>query len=223
MVLTDYGLMDVPKDSVLLIEEEIGNIKSIFVEMLAKDALASGKMVYYISTKDSKENIIERLYLKTESDSSNYLTALGYFADPVTLLDMCLSRRNLCKMYTKMDMELQKIPESDLCIIDTFSSLFINQDTETLIEAISSFINISRETKTTFILTSDMGIIEERMEKIMRSMVDGIIQFRTEYNGGKINRLINIPKMKGSLPPSKMLAYHMTNQGIQVDTRERVG
>jgi KaiC/GvpD/RAD55 family RecA-like ATPase len=54
-------------------------------------------------------------------------------------------------------------------------------------------------------------------------MVDGVIQFRTEYIAGKINRYINIPKMKGSIPLNKMIAYNVTSQGITMDMRERVG
>jgi KaiC/GvpD/RAD55 family RecA-like ATPase len=54
-------------------------------------------------------------------------------------------------------------------------------------------------------------------------MVDGIIQFRIEYFSDKISRYINIPKMKATIPPKKMMAYNITGQGIMVDTRERVG
>ncbi len=71
-------------------------------------------------------------------------------------------------------------------------------------------------------MASDTGILSEKAEKISRSTVDNIIQFRTEHSADKINRYINIPKMK-ELFPKKMMAYNITGQGIMVDSREKVG
>ncbi|MEA1870561.1 MAG: hypothetical protein U9N09_10585 [Euryarchaeota archaeon] len=76
---------------------------------------------------------------------------------------------------------------------------------------------------TTFLMAADTGILPERAERIMRSMVDGIIQFRTTYAGDKINRFISIPKLKGVLPMRKMIPFYITAEGISIDTRERVG
>jgi KaiC/GvpD/RAD55 family RecA-like ATPase len=113
--------------------------------------------------------------------------------------------------------------EADVCIIDMFAALFVHENTEVISETIEALISISRKENITFLLSADMGILPERAEKIVRSMVDGVIQFRTEYIAGKINRYINIPKMKGSIPLNKMIAYNVTSQGITMDMRERVG
>ncbi len=224
MVLTSFGLKNVPPNVVLLVEEDIGDIKSIFFQKIASDALKSGKKVHYISTRDSKIAISEQLKKYGINEKADNFTVLGNFVDPITLLDICHRRKNLCtKIYAGTDYSLHNVADADVCIIDMFSSLFIHEDVDVLTEALNSLMNISREANITFLLSADMGILPERSEKIVRSMVDGIIQFRTEYLGGKINRFINIPKMKGSIPMNKMIAYNVTSQGIMMDNRERVG
>ena len=52
MVLTSFGLKNVPANVVLLVEEDIGDIKSIFFQKITSDALKTGKKVHYISTSD---------------------------------------------------------------------------------------------------------------------------------------------------------------------------
>ena len=223
MVLTNFGLSDVPQAVVLLVEEDIGDAKTVFFHNVVAEALKTDKKIYFISTKNSTEDVRNQLNLfGLEVDLDN-LTIMGNFTDPLTLLDICYKRKNLCDLFNKVNIPLHNISEVDVCIIDSFSSLFLHEDLQNLTEALQSLVSISRETNTTFLLAADMGILSERSERITRSMVDGIIQFRTEYLSGKISRYINIPKMKGSLPMNKMMAYNITNQGIMVDTRERVG
>jgi KaiC/GvpD/RAD55 family RecA-like ATPase len=74
-----------------------------------------------------------------------------------------------------------------------------------------------------FILTTDMGIIPEKGELALRSLVDGVVQFRSTYTGNKLIRYINIPKMRGVLPLDQMVPYKVTSEGIVLDVRERVG
>ncbi len=224
MVLTSFGLKNVPSNVVLLVEEDIGDIKSVFFRKITSDALAIGKKVHYISTRSSEEDIAEELANFGIPDRQENITIIGHFSNPIALLDMCYRRTKLCtRIYGDDADPLHNIVNADVCVIDMFSSLFIHEDIEVISEAIESLIDISREADITFLLSADTGILPERAEKIIRSMVDGIIQFRTEYTGGKINRYINIPKMKGSLPLNKMIAYNVTRQGITMDMRERVG
>ncbi|WP_407356160.1 RAD55 family ATPase [Methanolobus sp. WCC5] len=224
MVLTSFGLKNVPANVVLLVEEDIGDVKGVFFRKISSDALTMGKRVYYISTRSSEKDIIEELKVFGITEMPEKFTIIGNFSDHVALLDMCYRRHKLSnRLYGDVNGPLHNITDADVCIIDMFSSLLIHEDIEVISETIEALINISRQEDITFLLSADTGILPERAEKIVRSMVDGVIQFRTEYIGGKINRYINIPKMKGSLPLTKMIAYNVTSQGITMDTRERVG
>jgi len=54
-------------------------------------------------------------------------------------------------------------------------------------------------------------------------MADGIIQFRTEYVGSKINRYVVIPKMPDNSPLNRVIPFNVTTRSINIDTKERVG
>ena len=225
MVLTSFGLKNVPSNVVLLVEEDIGDVKSVFFHKISSDALKAGKKVYYISTRSSEKDVVDEINKFGVHAIPDQFTAIGNFADHIALLDMCYKRHRL---YSRLHGDnngslLHDISEADVCIIDMFAALFVHEDTEVFSETIEALIRISRNENITFLLSADMGILPERAEKIIRSMVDGVIQFRTEYTAGKINRYINIPKMKGSIPLNKMIAYNVTSQGITMDMRERVG
>ena len=224
MVLTSLGLKEIPENVVLLVEEDLGSIKSTFVQKIGFDAIKNDKKVLYISTKRSRKDVLEQMSISGLDGNSERFAILGDFKDRIALLDMChvdeLKRRHL---YHLIDPSLQNISEVDICIVDTFSSLFIEEDVHTMVDALNSMVSLSRDSSTVFLLASDVGILSDRVERIMRSMVDGIIQFRTEYSGGKVNRFINIPKMKGALPLSKMVPFNVTGDGITIDTREGIG
>ncbi len=224
MILTSIGMEEIPQKSVLLIEEDLGSIKSIFIQQVGFDAMKIGKKVLYISTKRSREDVLDQMSLFGLNGNSEMLTILGDFKDRTALLDMCredtLKHKNL---YHLIDPSLRNISETDICIVDAFTSLFIDEEVHVLVDALNSLVDVSRYSGTTFLLAADMGILEERAERIMRSMVDGIIQFRTIYTGDTINRFISIPKLKGVLPIRKMIPFYITAEGISIDTRERVG
>jgi KaiC/GvpD/RAD55 family RecA-like ATPase len=216
MVLTSIGLEEIPQKSVLLIEEDLGSIKSVFIQRVGFDAIEAGKKVLYISTKRSRDDVLDQMSMFGLDGSSDGCTILGDFKDRTALLDMCYED-------ALKHPSLPDISEMDLCIVDTFTSLFIDEETRILVGALNSLVDASRYSETTFLLAADTGILTDRSERIMRSIVDGIIQFRTTYTGDKINRFINIPKLKGVPPIVKMIPFYITGDGISIDTRERVG
>jgi len=186
MFLTSIGLKEIPQKSVLLIEEDLGSIKSVFIQRVGFDAIETGKKVLYISTKRSRDDVLDQMSMFGLNGNSDGFTILGDFKDRTALLDMCredaLKRRNL---YHLIDPSLQNISEMDLCIVDTFTSLFIDEETRILVDALNSLIDVSRYSGTTFLLAADTGILPDRSERIM--------------------------------------TFYITDEGISIDTRERVG
>ncbi len=220
MLLKSIGLKEIPENSVLLIEEDLGGIKSIFLQLFGLDSLKNGKKVLYISTRRSKEDIIKEIEIaafKMGKDLEN-LTILGDFKSRESLIEIC-KRNGL----NQEQSSLNTIKDADICIIDTFSALFLEESIRTIASDLETLLKISRSSNVLFLLASDTGILREREERFVRSMVDGIIQFKTETGGGKINRYISIPKMKGTPPPNKMIPFKVSETGIAADTRERVG
>lgn len=223
-MLANLGLGDIPGNVVLFVEEDIGDVKSIFVQMVAQELLKDMRMIVYLSTARSGEEVRSKLSLSASYDENINFVVLGGFNDLHSLLDICRKDGKMCTdVHMMPDAALRNIRDADICIIDTFSYLFMDEDTSTIKETLNSFVTMSRENKTTFLLLSDMGILTDRAERTIRAMADGIIQFRTEYVGSKINRYIIIPKMPGNSPLNRMVPFNVTGRSINIDTRERVG
>lgn len=199
-MVSKIGLKEIPEKSVLLIEEDLGCIKHIFVQRIGVEAVDAGKRVVYITPK-LKEDINKEISLYGLKCSEN-LEIVGNFRDRASIRDIC---------------------SGDVCIVDPFTSLFVDSDINDLINTLNSFMASSRKDDRIFLLTSDMGVIPGRAERIMQSLVDGVIQFLVAYSGDKINRFINIPKLNGTLPLDRRIPFTVTKEGISMDTRERVG
>lgn len=214
MLLKSLGLGEIPKNSLLLVEEDLGGTKSIFLQLLALDSLKKGQKALYISTKESTEDILEEIELigpRAGKETEN-LTIQGDLKNRKSLVEICdsLSAQNDAR-------------HADICIVDTFSFLFMEESLNCLVNDLKLLLKTSRKCHITLYLASDMGVLREREERILRSMVDGIIQFRTEYPAGKVNRFINIPKMRGTPPIERLIPYKIKEGVIAPDVRERVG
>lgn len=222
-MLANLGLGDIPGNVVLLIEEDMGNVKSIFVQMAAQELFHDRKKIVYISTTRSQEDVRNHISTSEQDKENNDFTILGSFNELNSLLDICKNVDKPADANMVQNPSLSNLFTADVCIIDTFSHLFMEEDTSTIKEILNCFVTMSRKNRTTFLLLSDMGILTDRSERIIRAMADGTIQFRTEYIGSKINRYINIPKLPGNPPFNRMVPFNVTERGITIDTRERVG
>ena len=198
-MLSKIGLKELPEKSVLLIEEDLGSIKHIFVQKIGFEAVQAGKRVAYITPK-LKEDVNGQMSMYGLKQLENF-KIIENFRDPTSILEVC---------------------GGDVCIVDPFTSLFIDSDIDELINTLNSFMASSRKDNRIFLLTSDMGVIPGRAERIMRSLVDGVIQLLVAYSGDRINRFINIPKLNGTQPLDRMIPFTVGEEGIAIDTRERI-
>ena len=198
-MLSKIGLKELPEKSVLLIEEDLGSIKHIFVQRIGFEAAEAGKRVVYITPK-LKEDVNGQMPMYGLKQLENF-EIIENFRDPTSILEVC---------------------GGDVCIVDPFTSLFIDSDINELINTLNSFMASSRKDDRIFLLTSDRGVIPDRAERVMRSLVDGVIQFLVVHTGDRINRFINIPKLSGTLPLDSMIPFTVGEEGISIDTRERI-
>lgn len=213
MLLKSLGLGELPKNSLLLVEEDLGGTKSIFLQRLVFDSLKKGQKALYISTRCPAEEILEEIGVWSKAgEEMQELTVHGGLAGRESLVEICRS----------LSAQGDARPVN-ICVVDTFSFLFMEEGLHCLINDLKLLLKTSRKCNITFYLASDMGVLQEREEHILRSMVDGIIQFRTEYPAGKVNRFINIPKMRGVSPIERLIPYKIKEGTIAPDTRERVG
>lgn len=200
MALTSLGYNTLPKKSVLVLEEELGDNKRIFAQMLGAEAVNAGKEVVFVSPR-TKEDIIGQLSIIGMKNTENF-KILDKFRDRFRIQESC---------------------SGDLFIVDGFSLLYSEAHPQEIYNLLNTLQDSSRSGNRIIILLSDIGVLPQKSEKILHAMSDGVIQFNVVYGEDRISRYINIPKLIGSTPLDKMLSFAVDEGRIYLDTRERFG
>jgi KaiC/GvpD/RAD55 family RecA-like ATPase len=199
-----HGLEMVPDNSVLSLEEQSGNIKSIYALYVASERARQGVPSTYL-TLQSREDILSTM-TQLRIPTSDLIRIIELPPDRARL-DVLACIQN---------------PETPLIIIDPFAVFFAEDSFSDLNNLLFSLMTASRK-GTTFLLLVDAGVLLERQENLVRAMTDGVIQFVIVPEGDKLKNYINIPKMRGTFPRDKMLPFTVSAEGLLIDTRERHG
>jgi len=157
MALRSLDLSEIPEKSVILIEEDVGSVERIFLHRIVFDSLKARKKVLYLSTHNSKEDIINEMSAYSFFDSklvdSKNIKIEGYFNNLAQISEMS--------------------PGFDVCIVDPFSFQIMHKDNSYVIDFLSALKKLSRKKDMIFFLSMDHGVSERRTENIVRSIVDG--------------------------------------------------
>ncbi|MHC1570192.1 MAG: RAD55 family ATPase [Candidatus Syntropharchaeales archaeon] len=109
-----------------------------------------------------------------------------------------------------------KEAEHDLILIEDFSIRYLDRDVDDLLRLMGDL----KVKRSTVMILLDAGVLDERIERAMRAVVDGVIEFRLEYQKDKLYRTIAIPKFKNVI--DEIIPFTINESGIVVDTRKRV-
>lgn len=200
MAWINLGYENLPKNSLLVLEEELGDNKRIFAQMLGAEAVKAGKDVIYVTPR-SKEDVQKQM-AQLGFNGETRFKVLDKVRDRFKILESC---------------------DGDLFIVDGFSLLYSEAHPQEVYNALNQLVDLSRVGERIIILTSDIGILPQKSEKLMYAMADGVIQFNVVYEEDRISRYIKIPKLIGMTPQDKMLSFAVDNGKIHIDTRERFG
>jgi len=195
----EWGVTTLPENAVIVLEEALGCTNTTYALHLAAGAAEQGKRVTYITPKYRDDVRIQMDLYRIRQFDRFAITECARDADAITA--SCTG---------------------DFCVIDQFASFFPDADLAGLKATLSALLDLSRKKKT-IILTLTTGILSDRHEQLIRSLADGVVQFLDLSEGGRIKRYINVPKMKGEIPPERMVPFSITEEGILIDTRERHG
>lgn len=195
----EWGLITLPENAVIVLEEALGCTNTTYALQLAAGAAEQGKRVTYITPQHRDDVRIQMDLYRIRHFDRFAITGCVRTADAIAT--SCTG---------------------DFCVIDQFTSFCPDDDLAELKAALCALLDASRSNKT-ILLTMTTGVLSDRHEQLIRSLVDGIIQFLNTNEGGKIKRHINVPKMKGEIPPERTVPFSITEEGILIDTRERHG
>ena len=198
-MVQEGGFDSVPEKSIILVEEESGCMKDFYAQKLAVENALAGKKVVYITTHYGEDILADMA---------------RYGMKPPAELQIIERIRNRD--------QVQALCRGDLCIIDPFSTLFLETGTAEFRKMLDWMEETSRKGMT-LLLISDMGVLSAEHERLLRAVSDKVIRFLTLQEGDKIKRYLYIPKIRGSVPLDKMLPFTITYEGMLIDTRERHG
>jgi len=181
----------IPRGEVILLEEEFGIVKSIFAQQIASELAKNGGKTLYITQK-SREKVEAQMHI--------YGMELKEGIDIET------------------PNKLTEIEDDyDLIVIENFSILFSDLGTKEIIDLVADL----GKKKSTVLLLSDLGILDEKQESVVRTVVDGVIRFRFEDKSvDRIRRSIVIPKFSHIV--DEIIPFKVDGSGISIDTRRRV-
>lgn len=181
----------IPRGEVILLEEEFGIVKSIFAQQIASELAKNGGKTLYITQK-SREKVEAQMHI----------------------YGMELKEGIEIETPNKLT-EIED--DYDLIVIENFSILFSDLGTKEIMDLVADL----GKKKSTVLLLSDLGILDERQESVVRTVVDGVIRFRFEDKSvDRIRRSIVIPKF--SRVVDEIIPFKVDGSGISIDTRRRV-
>lgn len=195
----DDSLERIPEKSIILVEEDSGCMKDFFAQKMAAETALGGRTVVYL-TSHFREDIISQM-TRYRMKVSPSLTIIDHCHGAEPVMEHC---------------------SGDLCVVDPVSSMLIDLEMQKFRAFLTDIHKKSREGGS-YLLVSDMGILPPRHEQLLRAVADGVIRFVSVQEGDKIKRYMHVLKMKGAIPVDKMIPFTVTEEGLLIDTRERLG
>ena len=190
------GIMKGLIQGVTLVEDSSGSVGRTFAKQIGSVACSLGKKVILFTTEDKAE-----AYESLE---------LNNFNPQISIEELeSLSLYNASKGY-------------DLLVIDSFSVFLFDKTEMQIVDIMKSMKELAKNGKC-FVLTHESDMFTPRINSYIRSMADSIAIIRTEFVGNKINEMLQLSKIKGAKPMTKLLKITLEKNGIQIDTRELIG
>ena len=88
MLLKSLGLGALPENSLLLVEEDLGGTKSLFLQRLVLDSLKKGQKALYISTRCPAEEILEEIGAGSIAGEEMQVTVHGDLGNRESLVEI---------------------------------------------------------------------------------------------------------------------------------------
>ena len=195
----ESGITELPEKAVILIEEDPGVVKETFILKIAVDSLISGKKVVYLTSRMRGDILVHAK----------------------TFHILVPEQFNIVDSFRNVN-DLKHAEHGEFCVIDSFSTMFSRSNVSEM-ENVIEWLLVESRKGATFAILSDSGVLPAKEEQLLRSMCDGVIQFVSTIEADKMRRYINVPKMRGIIPPDRMLPITISDEGILIDTRERHG
>lgn len=216
-----------PSGSLILLLEEPGAGADVFSFHFAVAGATNEEKVLYISTNDTKDQIIENVKL--------YFSIDDKVAERIEFLDLVAgqldqSQKSDVKVFLKqmkhdplkyVRMKLQRC-DHDRIILNSLTYFILNYTSDDVVELMNTLSLISKKNDSVILVLMTKGIADEKLENTIKFVADGIIEMTINESGNEVQRLLKILKLKRVLVPKSILRYDLTDKGIRMESVMRV-
>ncbi|MCD4704299.1 MAG: signal transduction protein [Methanosarcinaceae archaeon] len=226
----------VPPGSTILILAEPGTSMDIFAHQFVYGGLVNNEEVYYYSSEHPIPEIISEMadfrwdvqeYI--DNEKLNFIDAYAprfYNILPTEITDKLPAKDFLRQSIDPLNLLKGTVTEqrSDRYrgVIDSISYFLRSYELNSVVETIEIISSVGKATGAVQLILMTSGMHDSSVENIMKSICDGVIEFRMKERGSEIERSILIRKMRGMIPMDRTISYNITRKGIELETTTRV-
>lgn len=218
-----------PSGSVILLLEEPGAGADVFSFHFALAGMNNDEKVLYITTNDTKEQILQNIKVYFALDDS--VTDKIEFLDLVStqLFQQADIKSDVRAILKHMKHDPLKHVRTTIVnsnheriILNSLTYFILNYNVEDVVELINTMSLTAKKNDSVILLLMTKGIADEKLENTIKFVADGIIEMSISETGNEIQRLLKILKLKRVLVPKSILRYDLTEKGIRMESVMRV-
>ena len=212
-----------PSGSVILILEQPGAGGDVFSFHFALTGVSNNEKVAYISTNDTKEQVIENIKV--------YFTETNVI-DKIEIIDLVmpklLEKVEDIRSYLKGKLDPMKYIRRllsnsyDRIILNNLTYFLLHYSAHDIFELIDYMSLYVRKNDSIIFLLMAKGVTDQTFENRVKYMVDGIIELELRETENEIQRRLKILKLKGVLVPKNIFRYDLTERGVRMESVMRV-
>jgi KaiC/GvpD/RAD55 family RecA-like ATPase len=226
----------VPPGTTILLLAEPGASSEVFAQQFIYGGLANQEEVYYFSAEHPIQEIVEDMKnfgwnIEKQIDEGKVDFIDAYTTRFCNILPnnaVCnLSAKDFLKLNTDAMNHLKLSVTKERKgpyrgVVDSISYFLRSYELSSVIEAIEIISSIGKLTNAVQLVMMTGGMHDPIIENNLKSVCDGVIEFRMRERGSEIERTILIRKMRGMIPPDKTISYNITHKGVELETTTRV-
>ncbi len=108
------------------------------------------------------------------------------------------------------------------CVIDSLSSLFRTESPEDVIDLFEIIQMSARKHGGIYFFILDKGVHEEHLVNTLLYLADGVFDFSTRERGSEFEHVMRVLKLKNMIFSTKLIPYVISQEGLVVETTERI-
>ncbi|MBU7022590.1 MAG: MEDS domain-containing protein [Theionarchaea archaeon] len=108
------------------------------------------------------------------------------------------------------------------CMIDSLSSLFRTENPEDVIDLFEIIQMDAKKYGGIYLFILDKGVHDERLVNTLLYLADGIFDFSTRERGSELEHVMRVQKLKNMIFSTKLIPYIISQEGVVVETTERI-